>query len=220
MQIKNYNSPQFTATHISTAKNIYKNTKTEIQIYSVNKKQDNQFLRHLERFVKIQNLMPNLEKHEYERWQEMLTYALQQAEKPDRITYIAATTEKPCGIITYLPGRKTFHIDCICTWPVEFGKKVKFAGQTLFNMVFHDFVNSKASNIKLEAITDGPYNTVKKYLNLGFTITGTQDNNKILMENNQNKVKKALNTLQNNIKIHPTKNTDNINLNNILNLSN
>lgn len=73
----------------------------------------------------MNELMPDAKiiKSEFDRWQEMLNVALDKALNSDRKCFIAAKDNKPCGIITFQPGKNKYHLDCICTWPVETGKK-------------------------------------------------------------------------------------------------
>lgn len=87
----------------------------------------------------------------------------------------------------------------MCTWPTEFGKKVKFAGQTLFYQLFKDFEQIKGKRIKLEAITNGPFDTVSKYEKLGFKKTSNMHPTKVEMETTAPKVKDTLKSLNNNI---------------------
>ena len=158
----NSNNLNFDALRIAKAGNL--------DIYRISGVNDLKFLKTLPESVKTENLMPNLSLQQYSRWNEMLQYAVQHSMHPDNITYLSAVDNKPCGIITFLPDKIT-RLDCICTWPVEFGKKVKLAGQTLFYQLFRDFQIFNAKKIKLEAITNGPYDTVSKYEQLGFIQT-------------------------------------------------
>ncbi len=219
MQIQNTpykNNINFKARHIAVIKNKCNDIKNGLDLYELNIKHDKSFLKRLDKDIQIKDLMPNLKKQESERWQEMLSYAIIKAQEPNRKTYLLSNKNKPCGIITYLPGKNNYHLDCICTWPTEFGQKVKYAGKSLFNQLFNDFLNHKSKKIKLEAITDGPYNTVNKYKELGFIVTGSQNSNKILMEINTNNAKNTVNNLKNKLDVTLCNSDENINLSNIL----
>ena len=194
MQI-NYTTKQsrFTALHIANC--------GELSIYKVTNRSDLNFIKELPQKIKMQELMPNLTKDEYSRWEEMLQYAVDNAHNSGNTTYIEAINNKPCGIITFFLD-KTSELDCICTWPVEFGKKVKLAGKTLFYQLFKDFQEIKGKKIKLEAITNGPYNTVKKYETLGFKQTDTLPT-KVKMESSAPKVKETMKELENIIEYQP-----------------
>ena len=199
MQIQQQNSftTNFTAIHIANSKNIIKNVETKIKVYELDAKNDRPFLMRLPGKINMQNLMPDLSQQEYSRWNEMLEYAVDNSLKNDRITLLAASDNKPCGIAVFLPGKNKFHLDCICTWPIEFGKKVTLAGTTLFKHMFEIFQNSKAEKIKLEAITNGPFDTVSKYKKLGFIELGWKDDHEILMETNKPRVQNTLKRLNN-----------------------
>ncbi len=199
MKLNNYTSQKinFQAIHIANSKSIIKNTETNIRIYELNAKDDKRFLKTLPKKIKMQNLMPDLSAQEYSRWDEMLSYAVDNSLKNDRRTLLSVVDNKPCGMMAFLPGKNKFHLDCICTWPVEYGKKVTLAGTTLFKHMFEIFQNSKADKIKLEAITNGPFDTVSKYKKLGFIELGWKDDHEILMETNMPRVQNTLKKLDN-----------------------
>lgn len=217
MQINSPNNLSFTALHISNAKNIVKNVETSLEIFELNAKNDKTFLKKLPEKIHIETLMPNLTKDEYVRWHEMLEYAAYNAQLSDRKTLLAVKDNHPCGILVYLAGKNKYHLDCICTWPVEYGKKVTLAGKTLFKELFNRFSQSKANKITLEAITNGPYNTVSKYKDLGFKECGGLKH-KIFMETNAAKVKQTLKNLNTLINTETISNEQNKKLNLILDI--
>ncbi len=179
MQIQSRNSytPQFGALHIGNC--------GELSLYKITDSADLNFLKLLPQQVKMKERMPNLSRQEAERWDEMITYAVNNAHTKTNTTYIETKDNKVCGIITF-DKDKTFTLDCICTWPIEIGKKVKLAGQTLFYQLFKDFEEFGGRKITLEAITDGPINTIDKYENLGFRINPNKIfPTKTVMETNQ-----------------------------------
>lgn len=188
IQSQKYN-PKFGALHIANC--------GKLKLYNLTDTADYKFLKALPINIKMNELMPNLSKDEYSRWDEMLQYAVDNALNPKNITYIESINNKPCGIITFQPGKIT-KLDCICTWPVEFGKKVQLAGKNLFYQMFTDFQKIKGKKITLEAITNGPYNTVKKYQALGFVPIETYPT-KVKMETSAAKVKETLKTLSKSI---------------------
>lgn len=219
MQIRTTNtfSPNFQAIHIANAKNYLGNIETNIKLYELNSNKDKSFLKDLPVKIKMYKLMPDLTPDNYDRWHEMLEYATDKALSPDRKTLLAVVDNKPCGIAVFLPGKNKFHLDCICTWPIEYGKKVKLAGTTLFKQMFEIFQDSKADRIQLEAITDGPFDTVSKYKNLGFTEWGGRSN-QIFMQTTAPKVKKTMKYLDDLILTEKIKNSYKENLNEILDL--
>lgn len=212
----NQKPPSFKAREIAQTRTIIKNIETKITLYELNRK-DKAFLTQLPEKIDMQKLMPNLTHNGYARWKEMLQVAVDKAILTDRKSCLAVVENKPCGIITYKPGKKTFDLDCICTWPVEFGKKVKAGGKTLFNQLFNTVMEQKSERIKLEAITDGPFETVENYKKLGFIVTGGEGH-KVFMETNSNNIRKTLKKLNDFIEYKPILNSENENLLNKLNL--
>lgn len=212
---QNHISPSFRGIHISNAQSCIKDIATTIKLYELSTKSDKNFIKELPKKIKMDNLMPGLSVQEYARWQEMLQYAADNALKQDRKTLLAVTDNKPCGILVFLPGKNRFHLDCICTWPVEYGKKVKLAGSTLFAQLFKKFTSSKAQKLNLEAITNGPYDTVSKYKKLGFIMCGGESN-KIFMETNAPQVGNKLKELEEIIHFENINDNTNYKLNEIL----
>lgn len=216
MQIQNNfysnNNQKFKGLHIANSTNLIKNTETKIDLYQITQK-DNSFLEKLRHTVKMNELMPSskITKAEFDRWQEMLNVALDKALNRDRKCIIAAKDKKPCGIITFQPGKNKYHLDCICTWPVEKGKKVTLAGQTLFKQMFTDFLENKANIIDLSAILNGPFDTVSKYSHLGFKQIGGE-NWLVAMRTNRERTEQTMEKLNNLITTTPYNNEKEINL--------
>lgn len=181
------NSPQFGALHIANAGNL--------KLYKITDTNDRNYLSILSNRIKTKDLMPNLSKAETERWDEMLQYAVNNAHNPNNITYLETFNNKPCGIITFRLGKNLSNLDCITTFPVEIGKKVKLAGKTLFYQLFKDFQAIKGKKLELEAITNGPFDTIKKYESLGFKKTSNVNPTKTVMEINSSKIDETLKKL-------------------------
>ncbi len=188
MKIENTSySPNFRALHIANC--------DKIKLYKVANNADVKALKSLPDRIDMEKLLPGLSKTQYERWHEMLEYAIDMMQNPGNTTYIEAINNKICGIVTFFPNKTTV-IDCICTWPAQIGQKVKMGGKSLFYQVFRDFERNNGSRIKLDAITDGPFNTIKKYEPLGFRRTSTVHPTKVEMEANKHKVKEILPELE------------------------
>ncbi len=185
MQLSKNNNINFGALHVANCGNI--------KLYKAVTQSDYNFIKQLPDKIDTKTLMPQLSKDAYARWNEMIQYASDNALNKENTTYLEFFNNKPCGIITFKSG-KTFDLDCICTWPVEIGKKVQQAGQILFYQLFCDFKKIKGKKIKLEAITNGPYNTVQKYEKLGFKQLETLPT-KIKMEITSPKVDHTLSKL-------------------------
>lgn len=178
--------PNFTALHIANAGNLKLIKITDIA--------DKKFLKELPSKINIKELMPTLTNDEANRWNEMLEYAVTRAQKNENNTFIETLDDKICGIITYSLGKNS-KLNCICTWPVEIGKKVKLAGKTLFYQLFKDFQTQGGKKLELEAITNGPVDTVKKYEELGFQKNSNVFATKRGMETSIYKVKDTLKKL-------------------------
>lgn len=186
------------------------NINTKIDIYRIDK-HDKNFLKLLCDKVKPEERMPGFTKYEYERWHEMLELATDEAAKECNTSYIASVNGRACGIISFNEGKKKFHLHCICTWPVEFGQKVKFAGKSLFYQIFRNFEREKSGKIELEAITNGPYDTISKYKKLGFKEISAEPH-KVLMETNKYEVKNTLNNLEKMFEYIPVNNAKEVKL--------
>ena len=180
-------NPYFSALHVAKC--------GEFDLYKLNEVADYKFIKTLPKKVDFETLMPGLKKESYSRWAEMLEYAVDNSSKPKNVTYVEAVDGKICGIITYNPDKTTM-LDCICTWPVELGQKVKFAGKALFYQMFQDALDLKVTRVILEAITNGPFNTVEKYKSIGFAETSKVYPTKVVMEINKYKIKDALDMLK------------------------
>lgn len=187
----------------------------QLKLYKLTDSADIRALKDFCKKTDFQKLMPGLKKNKTDRWHEMLEYAIENTENPGNVSYVESINNKICGIITYFPNPTTI-IDCICTIPVKTGEKVKLAGKTLFYQVFKDFLEYKGSRIKLAAITNGPYNTIKKYKELGFKETMESTYTTTEMEVNKFKVKEAANQLKSIIPYKQTK-TERVDLRTLLN---
>ena len=193
MQIQNkfnhHTQQSFSGINIAKSTNCIKNIETNIDLFEITKK-DKTFLNKLRNSVKMNELMPDsrITKAEFDRWQEMLNLA---------------------------PGKNKYYLDCICTWPVETGKKVTLAGQTLFKQMFTDFLNSKANILDLTAILNGPFDTVSKYSKLGFKQIGGE-NWLVAMRTNRDTTEKTMKKLDNIINTTKANNNDDVNLLNVL----
>ena len=119
----------------------------------------------------------------------MLEVAVNKAFEKGRKCFVAFKENKPCGIITFEQGEKKFHLDCICTWPVETGKKVTLAG----------------------AILNGPFDTVSKYSKLGFKQVGGE-NHLVAMRTNKSNTENTMKKLNDIILTTPIKDADEVDL--------
>lgn len=157
--------------------------------------EDIQFLKDFSKRTDFKKLMPQIDKNQTDRWHEILEYAIDHAEVPGNTTYITISDGKLCGIITGFQDKTTL-IDCICSIPAEIGKKVKFAGKTLFYKFFKDFIEYDGTRMKLSAIVNGPYNTINKYKEFGFKETCNCTPTTVEMTANKYAIKEAMKNLK------------------------
>lgn len=201
MQVQNnFNTtPNFNGIHVARSTNVVDGVKTTIDLYKTTFK-DESFMLRLRDKIYPQSLMPDkrLSQLQFDRWRFMVEYAITKGFSRGEECYLAAVNKKPCGVISYKNKSNRFYLDGICTWPVEVGKKVKMAGQTLIKHMFEDFKESEANLIDLTAITDGPYSAVSKYMRLGFKQTGGEDG-VVTMRTNRETVDKTLEKLNQSI---------------------
>lgn len=168
MNIQSFNtSPNFQAHKIA---NIVANEKGRIvsnmDIYRI-ERSDMLFLEKLKTKTNFKTLCPKLTEFLQKRWQRVFEYCIGCAHDSENRTYIAVQDDKPCGILTYTPN-STYFLEGICSIPQNKGKKVPFAGSALFYQIFKDAEQDSASGIELKAITNGPFDVIKKYEKLGF----------------------------------------------------
>lgn len=216
MQIKNNfqtgSSPQFKGINIAKSTNLIKNTETKIDLYQITPN-DRTFLNKLRNTIKMNELMPNsrITESEFFVWQKVFKLAIDKALNKNSKCIIAAKDKKPCGIITFQTGENKYNLDCICTWPIEKGKKVILAGQTLLKQMFSDFLENKAILIDLSAIVNGPFDTVSIYSRLGFKQIGGE-NNLVAMRTDRERTEKVMEKLNSIIKTSSTSNKREIDL--------
>ena len=175
MKISNLNnSPNFRAYHIANTRNFVNNISNEIKIFELTQ-DDKPFLHRLQQNTDLEKMMPNINKNELEVWKNIFNIAVQQAGSKNKNGLLACFNNTPCGILTYTIKPQSFKIDTICSIPTEIGKKIPYTGKTLFSILFREFLESKAAVIDLDAITNGPFNAVAKYMQLGFKQRGGEN---------------------------------------------
>ena len=154
--------------HFASAENFAHGYLVNIDFYKI-RQEDQKFLEKLPEKIDFKKLFPKISLEHQERWQQILDYCLMKAESfALYTTYVTTHNNKICGITTYHDGCAPLCLDGICSIPTEPNKKVPLCGQTLMNMLFKDAKESGANGIILDAITDGPFNAVKFYENMGF----------------------------------------------------
>ena len=163
-----YQSTNFKALHIASAENFAHGYPVNIDIHIL-RREDQKFLEKLPDAIDFKKLFPKISLEFQERWQQVFDYCMMKAESLGLYTtYVATYKNKICGITAYHDSCAPLCIDGICTIPADINRKVPLCGQTLMYQLFRDAKKSNANGITLDAITDGPFNAVKFYENLGF----------------------------------------------------
>lgn len=89
-------SPNFQANHIAKC--------GKLNLYKLTDNTDLKFIKELPEKIQTKDLYEGLSKAEYNRWNEMIQYAVDNAQKKENTTYIETFNNKICGILTYTPG--------------------------------------------------------------------------------------------------------------------
>ena len=208
-QISNY-KPSFGAIKIADTKNYIKNIETPISVYFLTEK-DTAFLNQLKKIINMKNLMSGLPENMYNIWQEIFNLSITQAKNSSNVTLMGFFRNKPCSIVNYTKEKKSYKIYTICSWPVERDKKVPYAGKTLFSLLFRDFLQNDYKYIDLDAITNGPFSAVSKYMSLGFKQRGGE-NYILSMRAGKENVLRALHSLDSFMTITPCTSFKEVNL--------
>lgn len=170
MKIQSCNTTSFGAIHTANAEAITRKHVTNFGLYKLTPS-DREFMAHLRDNIKLGELMPKLPESKLEVWEELFKIATDQAISPNKTGYMLTTEGKPCGLIAFSPS----HLDIICTWPVEQGKKVPYAGTVLMKTMFEDFLKGNRNLLDLDAVTNGPSSNVAKFTRLGFVQRGGEN---------------------------------------------
>ena len=194
--------PSFCAIKIADTKNYIKNIETPISVYFITQK-DNAFLDKLGKSLKMRDLMSRLSENMCNIWQEIFKLSISQAQCKDKFTLMGFFKNKPCSVMNYTKEKNSYKINTICSWPVEPDEKVPYAGKTLFSLLFRDFLQSDCKHIDIDAITNGPFSAVAKYMSLGFKQRGGE-NYILAMRANKESVAKSLNSLDEFITVNPS----------------
>ncbi len=190
MKIQSQNNINFQAYKIARVTTEIKGRgKSDIDICILTR-EDRTFLDKLGKKVDYKKLFPKLSEVLQRRWQKVLDYCIACAHDPDNKTYVALHDGKPCGIMTYTEGN-SFYLEGLCAIPQEKNKKIPFTGDTLLFQLFKDAPDFGASDIQLKAVTDGPFNVVKKYESRGFK-KNPSSVNYTEMRCNKHKIKEQL----------------------------
>lgn len=209
------NNLNFKAIHIARTQNIAKKSAPIIDIYKLTGK-DAKFLNELREQKNFKELMPELTEYDANRWQKVFEYGIDSAQIPYYNSYLAVSENKPCGLLVLEElGPQRLILDCICKIPTKKSTTTKGAGEALFTQMFKYADEKSAKSIDLKAVTDGPFDVVKKYENLGFLNIGW-DEMYVHMSCHKFKIKEQLKKLLAQISYKPTKTSENVNLDYLL----
>lgn len=201
----------FTGIHILNTKCLSRDNKiTRLKVFELTP-DDKPFLRYMYNNLEIERLAPQIDSIKMEVWYTMLKEAIDLSGGQKYKSYLLARGKKPCGVMTFEPNSNKYEITRVCTWPVKKNEKVPLAGKTLFKTAFEEFLKSNANIINIDAIKNGPYDTVGKYMQLGFKPVGGGNFIEV-MRTTRSAVTQTLQKLNSLITSKPTGKTENVNL--------
>lgn len=190
-----------------------------IDVYELYR-EDRGFLQKLISNIDIEKMYPALSDYERQRWWHVLKFCVTKAFIDENKNYLATTQDKPCGIMTFNHDEHNIiNLEGVSTIPIEKNTKIPFVGRTLFYQLFKYANENDAKGISLNAVLDGPFDVVNKYLNLGFK-EGKTFKNKVFrymnMYCNKHKIAEQLKELPYEINYQETKENCHLNLLKIL----
>lgn len=170
MKTQNKSTTAFGAIHTANARLLLPQSAETFRIYKTTHA-DKAFMQHLQETVKLNELMPQIPQAKIDIWEELFKLATDFSTFSGKTGFMITNKNTPCGLAAFTPK----HLDIICTWPIETGKKVPYAGTVLMKTVFEEFLKSKNNFLKLTAVTNGPFSNVSKFTRLGFKQTGGEN---------------------------------------------
>ncbi len=198
----------FKALPVAKTKNQFKGFTTRIDIYELTKA-DKNFVEKLHLYADFKNRLKDMDEFNRKRWQKVFDYTLESLKNSNNKSIIAISDNKPCALLSFFQELKTVVLDAVCALPAKNGKKVNLGGTTLIYQLFKYAQDLKAKNIKLQAVTDGPFDVISKYKNLGFKDLG-MEGDYVEMSCNKYKIEEKLTELSSIIDYKAVKNPENI----------
>ena len=134
---------------------------------------------------------------------------------------IANEMGRPCGaLVTKKYNPNQYKVWCLCTWPAEVGKRAVLAGKSLMLGVYKKILNEDGSfsGMSIEAVRDGLFNPVKRYLDLGFSHIGGDEYN-ANMSISRDKMAKILDKYDDIVHIEEINSVRRVNLDSVLDIS-
>lgn len=204
----------FKARQTAVTKNMFKSVATRIDLYELGAN-DKKFLEKLKSSVDFDKNLAQIPEFDRKRWQKVFNYTIESAKNPDNCAFVAISSSKPCGIISFWEDAKSLYLDAICDIPQNNGRRINFTGSTLFYQLFKIAEKLKVKCINLAAVIDGPFDVISKYKEKGFKETGSEGEY-ITMTCNKYKIKEQLEKLSSEIQYKPVINAPNRNLNDLI----
>lgn len=174
VKINDNKNTNFTARKIAVAQNVIQNKVTNIEIFELNHRYDDYFLKKLGKRVDFNKLFSKYTTEQKDRIQKIFKYCISEGQNPFKKALIAVNEGKICGISTYYTDNNMY-IDGLCSIPTKLNTKVNLVGKTFFYILFNKAQNDRIKSIDLDAVLDSPINLVKKYSELGFKDYGYQN---------------------------------------------
>lgn len=172
MHISKINNTNFKA--IPLAKVKVKGVDKTYKLFEITES-DKQFLKDFYANLNLKKLMPGLQDHEYNIWNNIIESVVKVANTDGRKTILETCNDIPCGLLSYSKYAKNLHVNYVATVPIEPKKRVPFAGQILFNEFFKRVLDSCANTAELLALKYSPFSPISRYLILGFKPLGGTD---------------------------------------------
>ena len=217
MHINSVNSTNFNGIHVATLSNKANNSVFDLNVYKI-VPSDKPFLDIMQDNIHLGVLTKGISRDGLEKWHTIIKRAVDMSVSPMRSVHLLAKDKKPCGIVACSNSYGNYKIDYIATWPVKSNEKVPLAGKALFRVVFDDFLKSGLLRIDMDAIKDGPYDCIAKYMRLGFKSMGGGNFIEKMRATSED-VKKSVSMLDNLLIFKKTGETKDLNLFSVLKAS-
>lgn len=218
----------FGARHVSSISVNLGSVMNRYRIYELNKG-DDEFVQKLVQAVDLKKLMPTIsDSHLLNVWNSIFKAAVTQSNdflgKGVKNYLLVNGGNKPCGamsIFKYLNSiYDKYKLRYICTWPTSVGHREPYAGKSLILSLFNKILgnDNPSSKIELEALNNGLFSPVSKYLEMGFSISGG-DNHTTDMRILRNKMPKIIEKFKDILTVERVKEPEDVDLSQVLDIS-
>ena len=174
MQTQSISNIQFKGIPLSKVKIITDNG--QVAKYTLYKaiSGDEPFLEDIYNHTNVTKRIKNLERYQYEIWNGILSYGLNQKLGNGKYTLLLADQNKcACGFLNYSEFPNKLEVNYVSTWPNKENERGSMAGKTLFTELFNILLSDqKRKSIELEALKYAPFSPITKYRELGFYSIG------------------------------------------------